>query len=329
MNVLVTGATGFTGSHLARTLRARGHQVRGLVRPRSRASAAPLTAAGVEVVEGDLTDPASLEKAVAGADVVYHVAALYREAGLPPSAFVEVNVHGTRHLLDAARACGVRRVVHCSTAGVHGHIEQPPANEDAPLAPGNQYQRTKLQGEQLAREFGMQPGAPQVVIARPVGIYGPGDTRFLKMFRGIARGRFPMLGPGAVFYHLTYVDDVVEGLRLCGETPGATGRTYLIAGPRYTTLRDLVATIARVLDVPPPRLRFPVWPVWLAGALCEAICVPLRIEPPLYRRRVDFYRKSRAFDTSRARRELGFAAAVDLEGGVSRTAAWYRERGML
>jgi nucleoside-diphosphate-sugar epimerase len=162
-----------------------------------------------------------------------------------------------------------------------------------------------------------------------VGIYGPGDTRFLKMFRGIARGRFPMLGSGAVFYHLTYVDDVVEGLRLCAETPAAAGRTYLIAGARYTTLAELVALIARMLNVREPWIRMPVWPVWLAGALCEAICVPLRIEPPLYRRRVDFYRKSRAFDISRARRELGFDPKVDLETGIRQTAAWYRDQGLL
>jgi nucleoside-diphosphate-sugar epimerase len=329
MNVLVTGATGFTGGCLARLLRTRGYRVRALVRTKSRAAAEPLHAAGVDLVFGDLTDARSLAEAAHGIDIVYHVAALYREAGVPPSAFVDVNVEGTRRILDAARAAGVQRVVHCSTAGVHGHIEHPPANEDAPLAPGDQYQRTKLDGETLARDYGRQPGAPEVVIARPVGIYGPGDMRFLKMFRGIARRQFPMLGPGQVFYHLTFVDDVVEGLRLCGDTATAAGGTYLIAGPRYTTLNELVSMIARTLGVSPPWLRLPVWPVWLAGALCEAVCVPLRIEPPLYRRRVDFYRKSRAFDTSRAQRELGFRPTVSLEDGIRRTAAWYREQGLL
>jgi dihydroflavonol-4-reductase len=211
---------------------------------------------------------------------------------------------------------------------VHGHVERPPATEDAPLAPGDQYQRTKLEAEEIARRFGERQ-TPEVVIARPVGIYGPEDSRFVKLFRGIARRRFPMLGSGLVFYHLTYVDDVVDGLLLCGETPRAAGRTYLIAGAQYTTLRDLVAAIARGLKVEPPRMHWPVWPVWLAGALCEAVCVPLRIEPPLYRRRVDFYRKSRAFDISRARRELGFSPSVDLETGIRRTIDGYRERGLL
>jgi dihydroflavonol-4-reductase len=259
---------------------------------------------------------------------VYHIAATYREAGQPDAAYRAVNVEGTRHVLEAALALGARRVVHCSTGGVHGHIEHPPANEDAPFSPGDVYQETKLEAEQLAREFGRARGL-DVVVARPIGIYGPGDTRFLKMFRGIARGRFPMLGPGEVFYHLTYIDDLVEGLRLCGEVPAAAGRTYLLAGPTYTTLNELAATMARELDVRPPRWRLPVWPFWTAGLLCEMICVPLRIEPPLYRRRVDFYTKSRAFDTTRARQELGYAPRVELADGIRRTIAWYREQGLL
>jgi nucleoside-diphosphate-sugar epimerase len=328
MNVLVTGATGFTGGHLAHLLRRRGHQVRALVRPRSLAKATPLEAAGMSIAQGDLVDAGSVRDAARDIEIIYHVAATYREAGQPPKAYIAANVDGTRHVVEAARAAGVRRVVHCSTAGVHGHVERPPANEDAPLAPGDQYQRTKLQAEQIAREFSDRSGL-DIVIARPVGIYGPGDTRFLKMFRGIAKGWFPMLGRGDVFYHLTHVDDVVEGLRLCGETSSAAGRTYLFAGPTYTTLADLVKLIARELNAPPPRLRLPVWPVWLAGALCEAICVPLRIDPPLFRRRVDFYRKSRAFDTTRARQELGWDPKVDLETGIRRTIAWYREQNLL
>jgi nucleoside-diphosphate-sugar epimerase len=149
------------------------------------------------------------------------------------------------------------------------------------------------------------------------------------MFRGLARRRFPMLGSGEVFYHLTYIDDLVEGFRLCGEVPAASGRTYLLAGPRYTTLNQLVALIARELQVTPPRLHLPVWPFWTAGLLCEGVCIPLGIEPPLYRRRVDFYTKSRAFDTTRARTELGFAPEVDLEAGIRRTAQWYREQQLL
>jgi nucleoside-diphosphate-sugar epimerase len=287
-----------------------------------------LPGSGVTAVDGDLLDAAALRRAVDGVEVVYHVAATYREAGQPDSAYRAINVDGTRHVLEAAKASGAMRVVHCSTGGVHGHIENPPANEDAPFNPGDVYQETKLAAETLAREFGIANGL-DVVVARPIGIYGPGDTRFLRMFRGLARNRFPMIGSGQAFYHLTYIEDLIEGFRLCGTVPAAKGRTYLLAGPRYTTLEQLVHLVAKELKVAPPRVHWPVWPFWTAGLLCELACVPLRIEPPIYRRRVDFYTKSRAFDTRRARTELGFSPKVDLDEGIRRTAAWYRSEGLL
>jgi dihydroflavonol-4-reductase len=330
VRVLVTGATGFTGGHLALTLAGRGYDVHALVRPRSleKFHRSPLAAHGVVAHSGDLTDAAAVARAAEGVEVVYHIAATYREAGQRDEAYRAVNVQGTRNLLDAAARGGARRVVHCSTGGVHGHVTHPPADEDAPFNPGDVYQDTKLEAEKLAADYG-RTSAIDVVVARPIGIYGPGDTRFLKMFRGLARGRFPMLGSGEVFYHLTYITDLVEGFRLCGEVPGAAGGTYLLAGPRYTTLNELVTLIAAELGVRPPRVHLPVWPFWTAGLLCEAVCIPLGVEPPLYRRRVDFYTKSRAFDTTRARTQLGYAPQVDVEEGIRRTANWYREQKLL
>lgn len=330
MNVLVTGATGFTGGHLARSLARQGHQVRALVRPARRGSpeAAALEAEGISIAWGDLGDVSAVARACEGCDVAYHIAATYREAGQPDRAYRDVNVQGTLNVLEGSRRGGVTRVVHCSTGGVHGHIENPPANEEAPFAPGDIYQESKLEAELAARRFATEQ-AFDVVVVRPIGIYGPGDRRFLKMFRGLARGRFPMLGRGEVFYHLTYIDDLVEGFRLAGEHPAARNRTYLLCGARYTTLAELVALVARTLNVSPPRWRWPVWPFWTAGLACELICVPLGVEPPLYRRRVDFYTKSRAFDGTRARVELGFDPKVSLEEGLARTASWYRAQGWL
>ena len=324
MRVLVTGATGFTGGHLARTLAARGDTVRALVR-----SAAPaLAAAGIETVTGDLRDAASIERAALGVDVVYHIAAIYRQAGLRDQEYRAVNAAAVRTVIEAAASAGVRRVVHCSTVGVHGDISHPPAAEDAPLKPGDIYQVTKLEGERIAREAA-EDTEMEVVIVRPTGIYGPGDRRLLKLFRGVARSRFPILGSGNIYYHLTYIDDLVEGFRLCASVPAAAGRTYILAGAEVTTLNELVTIVAEEAHVKPPGMHLPVWPVWVAGALCEAVCVPFGIEPPLYRRRVDFFTKSRAFDISRARAELGYAPKVGLHEGVARTLAWYRSNGWL
>jgi nucleoside-diphosphate-sugar epimerase len=282
----------------------------------------------IEIVGGDLLDADSLARAADGVDVVYHIAAIYRQAGLRDDAYRAVNASAVRSVIHAARAGGARRVVHCSTVGVHGDVEHPPANEDAPLRPGDIYQQTKLEGERIARDAGRETGV-EVVIARPTGIYGPGDRRLLKLFRGVAHRRFVVLGTGRIFYHLTYIDDLIEGFRLCGTVPGAAGRTYILAGGEVTTLDELIALIAAEAGVEPPRLHLPVWPFWTAGALCEIICAPFGIEPPIYRRRVDFFTKSRAFDISRARSELGYSPRVDLRDGIRRTLAWYRQAGWI
>jgi dihydroflavonol-4-reductase len=326
VRVLVTGATGFTGGHLARGLAARGHQVRALVRDRERAR--DLAQAGVELVVGDIRDRAAVAAATQGVEVVHHTAAIYRQAGTSNATYRAVNATAVGDLIAVAAAAGVRRVVHCSTVGVHGDVEHPPANEEAPLRPGDAYQVTKLEGEQLARDAGSKLGI-DVVVARPTGIYGPGDRRLLKLFRGVVRGRLPMLGSGEIFYHLTYIDDLVEGFSLCGSHPAAAGHTYILAGEQYTTLNELVALIAGVAGVASPKVHLPVWPFWVAGAITEAITVPFGIEPPIYRRRVDFYTKSRAFDITRARRELGYSPKIGLREGIDRTLKWYHAQGWL
>jgi dihydroflavonol-4-reductase len=326
VRVLVTGATGFTGGHLARSLAAAGRDVHALVRDAGRAGA--LAADGVVLHTGDIRDADAVAAAMSGVDIVYHIAATYREAGIADAEYRAINATAVRQIVEAAAHAGARRVVHCSTVGVHGDIAHPPANEDAPLRPGDIYQVTKLEGERLARDTGAQLGI-EVTIARPTGIYGPGDRRLLKLFRGVVRGRFPTLGRGEIYYHLTYIDDLVEGFRLCGEHPNAANRTYILAGGEVTTLNELVGLIAEVAGVRAPTLHLPVWPFWLAGAVCEAICVPLGIAPPIYRRRVDFFTKSRAFDITRARTEIGYAPAVGLRDGIARTLEWYRMQGWL
>jgi nucleoside-diphosphate-sugar epimerase len=324
VKVALTGATGYTGGRLLDALRLRGDAVTALARPSSARPPAP----GVRWVEGDLSDRRALQDAVQGADVVLHVAAVYRTAGHSDAYYRDVNVGGTERLLEAAAQAGVRRFVHTSTVGVHGDVREPPADENAPFAPGDVYQATKAEAETLARERGRVLGV-EVVVVRPGAIYGPGETRLLKVFRAIARGRYAIVGSGRPFYHLVYIDDLVQGFLLALDRKEAAGEAFIVAGPRYVSQTELAATIARHTGGRVLPVHVPAAPVQFAGDLCEALCVPLGLEPPLHRRRVDFWTKSRAFSIEKARRLLGYAPRVDVEEGVARTAAWYREAGWL
>jgi len=324
--VLVTGATGFIGGHLCRRLIENGYTVRALVRESGRCE--HLTSAGVELAVGDVRDSASLRRAVRDVDVVYHLAAVFRKGNVSARDMWAVHVDGTKALLEAAAEARVARFVHCSTAGVHGEIKNPPATEETPYGPGDPYQNSKTAGERLALHY-MTEGRLPVVIVRPAGVYGPGDLRFRKLIKAINTRTFVMLGRGTIQYQLVFIDDLIDGIIRCGTHENAVGNVYLLTGDAPVTLNDLVRLIANVLQVPPPRWRFPVAPVYAAGFLCELLCKPLKIDPPLHRRRVDFFRKTRAFDISKAKRELGYQPRFGLPCGLMRTVEWYRSTGLL
>jgi nucleoside-diphosphate-sugar epimerase len=324
--VALTGASGYTGGRLLQALRERGDEVAVLVRPRSLSRTVAERAS--EVVEGDLSDETAIDRLVSGRDAVLHVAAVYRTAGHPDDYYREVNVRGTERLLLAAERHGVRRFVHTSTVGVHGHVAHPPADETAPLAPGDIYQETKAEAEQLALEFHRTRNVP-VVVVRPGAIYGPGETRLLKLFRAIARGRYAVVGSGRTFYHPVFIDDLVAGYLLALDRPEAVGEAFLVCGPSYVSQLELARLIARHTGGRVLPFRVPARPIQWAGDLVEALCVPFGIEPPLHRRRVDFWTKSRAFTIEKARRLLGYDPKTDLERGIALTAAWYRDAGWL
>jgi nucleoside-diphosphate-sugar epimerase len=326
MRVALTGATGYTGSRLVSRLLARGDEVRALARPGSRRPQPE--GPGLTWLEGDLGDGSVLARLVEGTDAVIHVAAVYRTAGHPDSYYREVNVEGTRRLLEAAWDAGVGRFVHTSTVGVHGHVERPPANEASPFAPGDIYQETKAEAEELALRFHREKGLP-VAVVRPAAIYGPAETRLLKLFRAIARRRYALVGSGRALYHPVYIDDLLQGYLLALERPEAVGEAFIVGGPRYVSQEELAQMIARHTGGRVLPFHVPAAPLRWAAAACEAVCVPLRVEPPLHRRRVDFWTKDRAFSIEKARRVLGYAPLVDLEDGIARTCAWYRQAGWL
>lgn len=325
MKILVTGATGFTGGHLARRLASLGHEVRALIR--SESDAANLLENGIEPVVGQLSSRQDVLGAARECEQIYHLAAVFRTAGHHDKHYMDINVGGTLNVIAAARAHGCSRLIHCSTGGVHGHVAHPPANEDYRYGADDIYQRSKLAAEQEIQAASAS-GMPTVIV-RPGAIYGEGDERFLKLFRAIQRGVFVMVGPGTTRLHLVHVDDLVDGFVLCGSVPEAAGKIFLLGGPEAPTLWEIVRMAAGLMGVPVPRWSVPVWPVYLAGALCELACRPLGIDPPLHRRRVGFFTHHREFDITRARKVLGYQPLVVARDGIGRTLDWYVGQGLL
>jgi nucleoside-diphosphate-sugar epimerase len=327
MKILITGGTGFTGKALVKRLLDMGHEVVALDYKEG-LKTQELRDWGAEVVLGSVTDMEVVRRAVQGVEVVHHVAAAFREMDVPESYYHEVNVGGTRNVLQAALDAGVRKVVSCSTCGVHGNVDHPPAGEDAPIQPADYYQRTKYEAEPIALEFS-QKGLDTVIL-RPAAIYGPGDPeRFFLIFKRVAKGTFPMFGNGKTLYHPLYIDNLVDAFILAMEPGKGSGEAYLIADEQFLEIEDLVRRVGKALDVDVKIPHLPVWPVVAAGHVMEKVCKPFGVVPPLFPRRVDWYRQNRAFKIDKAKRDLGYQPKVGIDEGLRRTAQWYRQEGLL
>ena len=327
MKILVTGGTGFTGSHLVKRLLARGDEVVCLDNQPG-IFFDELKELGAQMVLGSVTDEQLLRRLVDGCELVHHLAAAFREVNRPQSVYWEVNVEGTRKLCQAALQAGVRRLVYCSTQGVHGNVDNPPGDEDTPIEPEDYYQLTKYEGEKVVNEF-LDKGLESTTL-RPMAIFGPGDpARFLMIYKRVARGSFTFAGPGKAFYHPLYIDNLIDSFELAESAEKAVGRAYLIGDAEYVTIKDLVLRIAQALDAEVKITHVPFWPVYWASALCELIYKPLPMEPPLFRRRADWFRQNRAFRIDRARVELGYDPQVGLDEGLRRTGEWYKQEGYI
>jgi nucleoside-diphosphate-sugar epimerase len=327
MRILVTGGTGFTGKALVRRLLDLGHEVVALDYKEG-LKTAELREWGARVIIGSVTDATVVRQAMEGVEVVHHLAAAFREMNVPDTYYWEVNVQGTRNVLDEALKQGVRKLVYCSTCGVHGNIDHPPGGEDAPIQPADYYQRTKYEAEPLVRTF-HQRGLPAAIL-RPAAIYGPGDPeRFLMIFRRVSRGTFPMFGNGKTLYHPLYIDNLVDAFVAAMADGVGDGEAYLIADDEYLEIEDLVKRVGRALNVDVKIPHYPVWPVVAAGHVVEKACRPFGITPPIFPRRVDWYRQNRAFKIDKAKRDLGYEPKVGIDEGLRRTADWYRREGYI
>lgn len=352
LQLLVTGATGFIGSRLALhaqrlglDVRATGRATTDLERKRLR----ELQHAGVALEVGELQDADLVRRALRNRNAVIHLAAAQHESHMPDEWFRAVNVGATRALLLAGRDAGIARFVHGSTIGVYGGTYATPGarqsnhqanhqanhqtareadrglDEDSPAHPDNIYGQTKLEAEAAVRaaaDFG-------TCIVRISETYGPGDLRLLKLFRAIDRGHCIMLGAGRNRRQVIYIDDLIRGLLIAAQHPAAAGQTFIFAGQEVMTTHDMLQRTAAALQRKPPQVKLPLWPFVTAATVLEATLRPLRIQPPLHPRRLDFFRKSFVLSTQKASGMLGFRADTGFQAGAAETVRWYRAHGYL
>jgi nucleoside-diphosphate-sugar epimerase len=328
--LVVTGVSGFLGGHFAERALADGHKVVGICRSGGRRKAelrSSLISRGAELSDGDVLDMATLRSAMAGADCVCHFAAAFRESGVSDEYFLRLNVQGTTNVLKAAAEAGVRRFILCSTAGIYGQRVGGIIDESSPAKPSNIYERSKAEAEQVVRELAPDLGM-EYVILRPASVYGPRDERLLKLFRSAAKGRFPLFGPGAGRRHMVHVSDVADAfLRAC-VVPQAASQELIIAGPRAVPLRQLLAELAIVVGKAKCGPRLPLYPMQLLSACVEDVAKALHVNPPLYRRRMDFYLTDTEFRTARAEIVLGWQPKMELREGLTHTFRSYCEQGL-
>lgn len=325
--VLVTGATGFTGSELVRKLIAMDADVVAIARPQS--SLKRLDGLPIQWLRGDVFDPTLINQAMEGVSYVFHMVTPFREAKSPDSTYHNIHVLSTQLLAKAAlKQPDFKRFVHVSTIGVHGHVEHPPADETYRTEPSDIYQETKLEGEVWIKEFGAQTGLP-VTVVRPSGIYGPGEKRLLKIYKWVRRGWVPVIGDGSNLLHFIHVDDLTNFFLAAATHPKAIGEIFICGSDQAISFKQLVSLIGEYYGVSAKLVRFPATPLFALGDFFELICRPLGIEPPIYRRRLAFYTKDRSFNTEKMKRLLGFHTQHSDEEGLKELAQWYLDEGWI
>ncbi len=317
MKTFVTGGSGFLGRALIAALRRQGHDVRGLAR--SEAAAESVRAAGAEVVRGDLDDEAALRAGMAGCDVVFHAAALAKDWG-DPAEFQRVNVEGTGHVLAAAVAARVPRLVHISTEAVLiGGAPLRNADETfpRPARPLGLYPRTKALAEQAV--LAANSPALETIVVRPRFIWGKGDTTLLpKIAQVVAAGQFRWIGGGRHLTSTCHVENVCEGALKAAEH-GRAGEIYFLTDGPPIEFRAFLTALLATQGIDPGGKSLPRWLAASLAGLSEVAWRTLRLrgEPPVTRTAVKLIGEEVTVRDDKARRELGYTSAVSREAGLA------------
>ena len=321
MDALVTGATGFIGSHLIDVLRRRGDKVSALVR--SARKAVGLVKLGVEVVPGDLDDGEALALATRDRQVIYHLAGLV--AARNEGEFVRTNRDGTRRLVEAARKNGRPHIVLVSSLAAGGpSLPGSPLGGDEPPRPVSAYGRSKLAGEEAVRESGL----PYTVVRPPI-VYGPRDREVLKIFKAARHGLVPICGDGSQELSAVYAPDLAEALAVVAAVP-SSGRTYCVCHPQLFTSEQLVRTVAAALGRSVRILKLSERPtralLGLTGTLSR---LAGRRTLLTLDKANELFQAAWTGDPEPLHRDTGWRAQHDLASGIAATAAWYRAHGWI
>lgn len=318
--ILVTGATGFVGSHLVEKLRARGEAVRCLVRPATNTRRLP---AGVETSPADLVTGDGLDRALDGVDTVIHVAGVTK--AIAPAEYFAGNARVTETLARALSGRGIRLVYVSSLAAVGPSADGRPVDEDTEPHPMSSYGRSKLQGEKIARGLG-----PDAVIVRPPVVYGPRDTDVFQILKAICQGLVLEISGGDRWFSAIYVEDLAEGLCEAAKATQTSGRTYFLAHLQPVTWGGFGAAAAQIMGRRPRTLRVPIYAANGIAFLNELWSLIARNPAIISREKVaEACCRFWTCDASRAAADFGFKAPTPLAAGLAKTLAWYKEAGWL
>lgn len=324
--VLVTGANGFIGSNLCAHLIRAGCDVRGLVRPGGdRTFLAGL--GSLTLFDGDITRPQSLPEAMQGVTVVYHVAAHVSDWGPWPE-FRATNVAGVENVMAAAHAQGVRRVVHLSSVSAYGFPGGVDLPEDTPFVPrsDDRYVTTKAEGERVALAW--QGRGLEVAVVRPAGVFGPHDrTTTAQLAPVLLAGKFGYVDGGRHRMAPVYIDNLVQLIRLAGESPRAPGEAFNATDGGRTTWREFIDAMCEELGCPPPRLSVPAGLIWPVAAAIDAAARALgrKSSPLINKYRIRAVMQDNHYSAEKARALLGYHPEVTTREGIRRAIAWYRQ----
>lgn len=327
--ILITGATGFIGCRLSELWQSAVRPVRaiGMIRNDVESKrAAALRQAGVDLVVGDLSDNSDIQAVLDDVDTVIHLAAAQHEANVSEEYFHKVNVDATKNLLLKCEKCDVKRFFYASSIGVYGASNYKKIDENTPLRPDNHYGRSKLAAEAMLAQY---DGDIALYIGRIGETYGPWDMRLHKLYAGIEKERFWLVGPGANLHQPIYVDDLAALIDSMLSTTEAVGRPVNLCGDLAITTRDMCDGIAAALDMKLSRLHIPMWPLLVMAIGMEMTLGKIGVQPPLHRRRLDFFRKSLSFDTELRDCLIKRPPQLSFDDGARMTANWYREAGWL